>query len=88
MLSGPGGTYRATTDATGGFSFGHIPPGSWSVSIEPDRLPAHHSFERTSADVTVKPGGEVDVDFLATPEMKQIRVIDEGEVKTSDGGGR
>lgn len=88
ILSGPGGTYRATTDATGGFTFERIPPGSWSVSIEPDRLPAHHSFERTSADVTVKPGGQVHAEFLATPEMKQIRVIDEGEVKTSDGGGR
>lgn len=87
VLSGPSGTYRETTDGSGRFSFSRMPPGAWTVSIEPGGLPPHHAFERTSVDLDLEPGGEAGAHFLAVPETQRIRMIDEGEVETCCDGG-
>lgn len=87
VLSGPSGTYQETTDGSGRFSFSRMPPGAWTVSIEPGELPPHHAFDRTSVDMDLEPGGEAEAQFLAVPEIQRIRLIDEGEVETSGGGG-
>lgn len=80
VLSGEAGTFTETTDAAGRFSFRHVPPGPWKLSVSAHDLPRHHAFDRTELDVRLEPGGEVEVEFRARPDEREIRVIERGDV--------
>lgn len=89
--SGTSGRFRTTTDASGRFTFQHLPPGNWTLSVEAADLPRHHAFERSELEVEMKPGDDLEVEFRARPDEREIRVIERETVgeadPSSDGGG-
>ena len=64
-----GGRY-ATTDTTGTFGFGGLAPGSYSVEIIPNSIPAYASFPADALvqKVQVRDGGYTRITFNATPQ--------------------
>jgi hypothetical protein len=68
-------TIRRLTDASGRVHLGGIAPGRWTVSVEPDTLPAGFRSASADLDVNMAPGESVSAEIPLTPERRSIRML-------------
>ncbi len=59
--------YSRTLTRQGGFSFGALRPGTWTIDIASDEIPSTHQPEQTTTTVTVKSEQQITVNFRAYP---------------------
>jgi hypothetical protein len=74
---------RTLTDRDGNFRFQLLPPGTWTLRVYPQGLPAFHQLDRESQELRVVPGEEQVVTVRILPMERRIRFLDEGETLTA-----
>jgi len=74
-------TLRQLTDEKGRFSFEDIRPGTWTLKVDPRDLPPHHYLEKEEFQIELKSGEEKEVEIKVLPRLRQIQIIDQGEIK-------
>ncbi|MBI5207840.1 MAG: carboxypeptidase regulatory-like domain-containing protein, partial [Candidatus Firestonebacteria bacterium] len=70
-----------TNDEKGEFYFKDLRPGKWLLTISDKNLPEHHYLEQKEIQFVLKPGETKDITIRVFPRTRQIRIIDEGEIK-------
>ncbi|HEX7118595.1 MAG TPA: hypothetical protein VF212_07405 [Longimicrobiales bacterium] len=92
-LSRDGEVHRRVTDARGGFDFGLLRPGRWTLEVHASDLPPNHEFEaRRQIELTAGEGREVTVRVV--PRRRPVRIVERAEVvaapavKPGEPGGR
>ncbi|MGB8658036.1 MAG: porin [Candidatus Zixiibacteriota bacterium] len=74
-------TLRERTDQKGRFSFGDMRPGKWTMKVYSFDLPPQHYLEKEEFPLELGPGEEKEVVARVLPHLRQIQMIDEGEIK-------
>ena len=77
-------TMQSLTNENGIFAFDGIRPGKWKIKMYPMLLPAHHYLEKEEFEVYLEPGEEKDVLTKVLPRQRPIRMIEEGEIISTD----
>jgi uncharacterized protein (DUF2141 family) len=72
---------RQVTDDKGRFSFYDLRPGTWTVKVAADNLPAYHYVEKKSYSIELKSGEEQTIDIQVLPRVRKIQMIDEGQIR-------
>ncbi|MEI6873761.1 MAG: hypothetical protein WCL50_01390, partial [Spirochaetota bacterium] len=79
-LSGESETRRALTNARGEFEFSALDPGTWKLKIYEKNLPSALYFEKAAYEFELAPGQSAVIEVRALERMRNIQMIDEGEV--------
>lgn len=61
------GPYTADTDARGGYTFSHVPRGTYELSLERNLLPADYAWDGRGEALAVRSTRPVSVDLRVTP---------------------
>ena len=80
-LSGAGGVFRSFTDSRGRFRFNDLRPGTWTIRVSTDALPAYHYIDRDSVRFTLVPRSHIDTTFRVLPKRRIIRILEEGAIR-------
>jgi len=65
---------RRLTDSNGYARIGGIPPGTWSIRVASDTIPAGYQPETEGASLGLAPGETATTDIVLVPERREIRM--------------
>ncbi len=74
---------RTITDSKGRFLFERLQPGEWELKVYDHNLPEHHYLSPTEKTISISPGKQEVVNIEILPRMRDIKIIDEGEVEAN-----
>ncbi|NNE48393.1 MAG: LysM peptidoglycan-binding domain-containing protein [Rhodothermales bacterium] len=77
------GKYRTVTNAAGRFIFPKIRPGKYGASVVMAELPRRYRVARERYEFQVDPGQQSSLEILAESDIRNIRMIAGGEIKTN-----
>ena len=66
------------TDADGRFEFPALRPGSWTLTVSADTIPAYHTLDRETIELELAPGSRTETPIHYLPQKREIHMIDEG----------
>ncbi|MCK5534196.1 hypothetical protein KAI68_03695 [bacterium] len=73
--------FRENTNKEGEFYFKNIRPGKWTLKFYDYNLPAYHYFEKNEFQVELEPGGKKQFIIRVLPQLRPVKIIDEGEIR-------
>lgn len=82
-LAREGEVLRTMTDAQGGFFFDGLRPGNYHLTVYADNLPEHHHLEKPEQDLDLTANADVKLDVRVVPELRRIKMIDEGSISSA-----
>lgn len=74
-LSGLGVTMKRLTNANGAFRFVGLQPGTWTVTIAEDRLPADGVVKNLLQSVELEPGAAGELEFRVEKRLRRMRML-------------
>ncbi len=75
-LIGSGDRKRRVTSPDGTFLFQEVVPGTYTLQVADDDLPANHKLESESASVSIGPGEQKEIDFKLLEQRRPVQIID------------
>jgi hypothetical protein len=67
--------YKRLTNAEGCFRLAGMPPGTWTVEIAEDGLPANYGPEKRQFEVDLRPGDAASVEYKIVPKIRRIKML-------------
>ena len=73
--------YRRLTNGNGEFRFAGLQPGTWTVTIDPDKLPENATIDETSYTLEVEPSADQTIEFRVELKIRTMRMLAPLKVK-------
>ncbi|SDW77700.1 hypothetical protein [Thiocapsa roseopersicina] len=73
--------YRRLTNGNGEFRFAGLQPGTWIVTIDPEKLPENATIEETGYTLEVEPSADQEVEFRVELKIRTMRMLGTLKVK-------
>ncbi|UHD14942.1 peptidase associated/transthyretin-like domain-containing protein [Thiocapsa bogorovii] len=73
--------YRRLTNGNGEFRFAGLQPGTWTVTIDPEKLPENATIEETGYTLEVEPSADQEVEFRVELKIRTMRMLGTLKVK-------
>jgi hypothetical protein len=66
--------FKRATDKEGRFRLGGLAPGTWTIGVDDDGMPAGMMSERKQIVVEAAPGAQAEVEISLVPKLRSIRM--------------
>ena len=73
---------RILTDESGRFTFENLKPGTYKITMDNTRIPAHYHLEKDKYEFELKPGETLEMNIQVVEDLVKVQIIQSGELST------